>query len=339
MGRVHPNPMVGCVLVKRGRVVGEGWHHAFGQNHAEVDAIRNAGSLARGAAMYVNLEPCAHWGKTPPCVIAIVASGVRRVIAAMRDPNPQVAGNGLEFLKKHGIPVKMGVMEKEARELNRTFVTWISRGRPFVTLKAAVSLDGKIATERGESRWITGPQARAYGHVLRAEADAVAVGVGTVLKDNPTLTAHGKGRNPVRVIFDSRLRTPPRAKVMSKSAPTWIFTTKNRSSGRGRLFHVSADSHGHLNLKEALRVLAREGVTHLLLEGGGTLTAAFLEAGLVDEAVWFIAPKIIGGKNAKTAVEGNGVARLSQAWNLQVNKVEFFGRDLCLQGSFRPSVK
>jgi len=343
IGHVHPNPMVGCVVVKGGRVIAEGYHHAYAKDHAEVDALKKAGTRARGADLYVNLEPCAHWGKTPPCMVAVVGSGIRRVYAAMQDPNPKVAGKGFTFLKQHGVRVTRGILEAEARELNRAFITRILENRPYVTLKAAVSLDGKIATARGESQWITGPAARRRGHAFRAQLDAVAVGIGTVLRDNPGLTAHGAGRDPKRVIFDSHLRLPRTAKVLRKRAQTLVLTTDRSPLAKRRalekhgssVYVVSRDKQGHVSIPEALRVLAREGITDLLVEGGGSLNAAFLEAGLVDEVIWFIAPKFIGGATAKTAVEGSGVGRLADAWNLKDIRIDQVGEDILLKGRLR----
>jgi diaminohydroxyphosphoribosylaminopyrimidine deaminase/5-amino-6-(5-phosphoribosylamino)uracil reductase len=339
-GQVHPNPMVGCVLVRGDKVVAEGYHHGFGKDHAEVDAIKKAGSRAKGTTLYANLEPCVHFGKTPPCVVAIAGSGIRRVVAAMRDPNPQVAGKGFAFLRKHGGRVTQGILQKEAAELNRAFITWVTQHRPYVTLKAAVSLDGKIATATGDSRWITTPAARARGHALRAEIDAIAVGAGTILKDNPALTAHGAGRNPRRVIFDSLLRIPLKSQVLKSGGQTMIMTTSRAPAARRRalerkgvaVYTIARDKAGLVSLPEALRVLAREGVAHLLVEGGGTLNASFLSTGLVDEAVWFIAPKIIGGAAAKTAVEGAGVAKVANAWGLKVVEIDAIGPDICIRG-------
>ena len=339
-GAVHPNPMVGCVIVRGGKVIAEGYHHAYGKDHAEVDALKKAGTRARGATLIVNLEPCAHWGKTPPCMIAVVGAGIRTVIAAMQDPNPKVAGKGFAFLKKHGVTVRRGVMEAEARELNRAFITRITERRPFVTLKTAMSLDGKTETSRGESQWITSPEARRRGHLMRAQVDAIGTGVGTVLEDDPVLTAHGQGRNPRRIIFDSRLRIPLKSKVLNKAAPTWIFTTARASSAKRRalerkgisVYVVPKTSSGQVSLTEAVRVLAREGITHLLVEGGGVINAAFVEAGLVDEILWFIAPKIIGGGKAKTAVEGLGIAKLASAWPVKNLKTEQVGPDLLITG-------
>jgi diaminohydroxyphosphoribosylaminopyrimidine deaminase / 5-amino-6-(5-phosphoribosylamino)uracil reductase len=341
-GFAHPNPLVGAVLLRGGRVVGEGYHKHYGEAHAEANALLRAGGRARGATLYLNLEPCSHWGNTPPCAEALVRAGVREVVAAMRDPNPKVAGRGFRLLKRHGLRVRTGTLEAEAKFLNRAFMTYITRRRPFVTLKAATSLDGKTATHAGESRWITGEPARRAGHAFRAEVDAIAVGAGTVLKDNPHLTSHGNGRSPLRVIFDSRLRTPPDARILSRDAPTLLFcgaqapTVKRKSLERKGAEVISLRrSSGGLNVDEALRALPRKGVAHLMIEGGGTLAASFLEARGIDEVLWFIAPKLIGGAEARTALEGSGVSRLSQAARVEDWRVESVGEDLCIRGAVR----
>jgi len=339
---VHPNPMVGAVLVKNNRMVGAGYHRRYGGPHAEVEALARAGVKAKGATLYLNLEPCAHWGKTPPCVDAVIAAGIKRVVAAFRDPNPKVAGKGFRKLRAAGIAVVTGVLEEEARELNRAFLHWIQSRRPYVTLKTASSLDGKIATAKGESKWITGPEARSAGHRLRAEVDAIAVGVGTILADDPLLTAHGRGRNPVRVIFDSRLRTPLKAHSLDASAPTWILIDRStplraafKKKTGVRLQAIRRQKPGRLDIKAALDWLGAQGITHLLVEGGGEINSAFLEADLVDELIWFVAPKIIGGKEARTAVEGQGIFRLAQAQKLTRFQVTRIGQDLCIRGSLR----
>jgi len=342
-GAVAPNPMVGCVIVRGRKIVAEGYHRAFGKDHAEVEALRQAGTKARGATLYVNLEPCSHWGKTPPCAIAVAGAGVRHVVAAMQDPNPLVAGKGFAYLKKHGVSSRVGLLQEEAAELNRAFITWIQEKRPYVTLKAATSLDGKIATARGESKWITGPEARAAGHTLRAEASAVAVGIGTVLRDDPSLTAHGHGPNPKRVIFDSRLQIPLNAQATNRAAPTWILTTSRAPAAKRRALErkglticvIPANRNGAVSLVEAARVLARKGISHLLVEGGGTLSAGFAEARLVDEVCWFIAPKLIGGKDAKTALEGEGIAKLSKAFSIIDLRWKPIGSDLLVRGKVR----
>jgi len=312
-GWVHPNPMVGAVLVRHGRVVGEGFHRKFGQAHAEVEALRRAGARARGATLYVNLEPCAHWGKTPPCVDVLIQAGVGRVVAAMRDPNPRVAGKGFAALRRHGIRVTSGVLEEDAQHLNRAFVTWVTKKRPYVTLKVAASLDGRTATITGESRWITGEAARSEGHRLRAEVDAIAVGAGTVIKDNPLLTAHGQGRNPVRIVFAGRRKLPRGAKIFNSAAPTWVLKGTRGSAG----------------LRKELSGLAARGIAHLLVEGGWTLQQEFLKAGLVDEVCWFVAPVIIGNN-----------PRLKSVWLVENPQISKIDSDFCVRGrlaSPRPS--
>lgn len=339
-GHVHPNPMVGAVLVRQGREVGAGFHRVFGGPHAEAEALRAAGARARRAILYINLEPCAHWGKTPPCAQALVQAGVREVVAAMRDPNPLVAGRGFACLRRRGIRVRTGVLEQEARHLNRAFATWVTEKRPYVTLKVAASLDGRIGTAAGESRWITSRASRTAGHRLRAEADAIAVGLHTVVKDDPALTSHGQGRDPKRVIFDSHLGAPLKAKALAVKSSVWILTTEKASKRRraileSRGVHVQAlpaDPGGRVDAKAALHWLAQKGVAHLLVEGGGELHASFLEQSLADEIVWFLAPKILGGRQAKPAIGGQGVRSLKNAWRLRDIKLEQVGEDICIRG-------
>jgi len=311
-GKVHPNPMVGAVLVRGTSKIAEGYHRAFGEAHAEVDALRKAGQKARGSTLYVNLEPCSHWGKTPPCVDALIEAGVKRVVAAMRDPNPQVSGQGFAALKKQGVAVTRGVLEQEAVALNRAFVTWVTRHRPYVTMKVASSIDGRTATITGESKWITSEASRAQGYRLRAQVDAVAVGAYTVLKDNPSLTAHGWGRNPVRIVFAGRRKIPRTYNIFRGSTPAWVIQGHRGSAG----------------VRKALRHLARQGIAHLLVEGGLTLQRSFLDAGVVDEVIWFMAPMIMGHAR-----------RLKDVKRLSHMRVTRVGEDLCLQGLFRPSGK
>jgi diaminohydroxyphosphoribosylaminopyrimidine deaminase/5-amino-6-(5-phosphoribosylamino)uracil reductase len=327
-GRVHPNPMVGAVLVRGGRVVGEGFHQGFASAHAEIEAIRAAGPRAKGSTLYVNLEPCSHWGKTPPCAEAVVRAGVRRVVAAMKDPNPAVQGRGFKALKKARLSVTQGILEADARYLNRAFATWATKKRPYVTMKVASSLDGRTATITGESQWITGKETRAVGRVLRAGVDAIAVGLGTVQADNPSLTAHGHGRNPIRIVFDSRLRSPVRARVFSQEASTWCMATDHsvlrhldQIKRRGvQVILCHADRERRVSVKDALTRLAARGVAHLLVEGGWTLQQSFLEAGVVDEVVWFMAPMIIGPAK-----------KLKTAWRLTNLQVLRIGDDLCMR--------
>lgn len=322
-----PNPLVGCVLVKNGKVVGEGWHAKFGSAHAEPQALKKAGAKARGATAYVTLEPCcAHPGKkTPPCAPALIAAGVSRVVAAVRDPNPGVSGGGLKLLRGAGVECEVGLLEGEAERLNEGFFARMRRGRPWVILKAALSLDGKAHCEGGASRWITGPSARKLVHGMRASCDAVLVGIGTALADDPALTAHGSGRNPLRVLLDTQLRLPPKAKLLDGSAPTLIFTASPREL-RGAECVRLRHSHGRLPLKLVLAELARRGVGRLLVEGGPTVHAAFLRDGLVDEARVFIAPKLLGGTRDPNAGPAIEKARLRRV-----------GGDLLVSGRLRCS--
>lgn len=300
-----PNPRVGCVVARGGQVVGQGFHVRAGEPHAEVHALRQAGELARGATAYVTLEPCSHHGCTPPCAEALVAAGVSRVVAAMSDPNPQVAGRGLARLAAAGIRTECGLLEAEARELNRGFLSRIERGRPFICLKCAASLDGKTALSDGRSQWITNAAARADVQILRAESCAVLTGIGTVLADDPLLTvrAFPTVRSPARVVLDSRLRLPPSAKLLADpSAPVIILTGETdpaKHAAFARFPHVSLCtvpllSDGLLDLGAALAALAEQGIGEVLAEAGATLAGALLRADLVDEIVLYQAPKILG---------------------------------------------
>ncbi len=328
LGATWPNPAVGCVLVRPdldGRVVGRGWTQPGGRPHAEVEALRRAGSLARGATAYVSLEPCAHHGKTPPCADALAAAGVARVVSAVEDPDPRVAGRGLAILRQAGIAVTEGVCETEAREINAGFFLRVLQGRPLVTLKVAASLDGRIATAGGQSRWITGPDARAWGHRLRATHDAILVGSGTVLADDPSLSCRLPGleaRSPLRVIADARLRLDVASKLVktAKKHPVVVFAAadcdgERRAALEGagvRIVPLPCGTDGRIPAAAMLRSLAEMGVTRVLLEGGATLSAAFLAAGLVDRSAWFRAPLILGG-DAVAAIGALGIEQLTAA--------------------------
>ena len=349
-GRTSPNPMVGAVIVKDGRIVGEGYHHRAGEPHAEIHALRQAGEAARGATLYVNLEPCSHYGRTPPCTQAIIAAGIAEVHMAMLDPNPLVNGRGRDQLEAAGIRTYVGEREAEARELNEAFIKYITTGRPFVTAKFAMSLDGKIATHTGEARWITGPKARRWVHQLRDVTDAIMVGVNTVLADDPRLTTRlddGKeGRevhHPLRVIVDSRGRIPLTAKVLAADTPgrTLIATTEAMPPDRRKALErlgaqvLVLPAHvrgGRVSLPHLLDALGKREVTSLLVEGGGTLLASFFEQRLVDKVLAFVAPLIIGGQGAPTPVAGQGVARLSQSLRLERVRVEKVGTDVLISG-------
>ena len=332
-----PNPFVGCVLVKGGRIVGEGWHARFGGPHAEPMALARAGVAARGATAYVNLEPCCHTKKkTPPCVPALVRAGVRRVVAGCLDPHPKVCGRGLRALRKAGIRVTAGVLEEECERLNRPFFTLIRKGRPYVILKAAASLDGRIATACGDAKWITSPEARSEGHRLRARLDAILVGIETVLKDDPKLTAHGEGRDPLRVVLDTRLRIPPSARVLRDGRPTVVFAAKEDLRGPGprrgaAVVRRVRRTKAGLDLREVLGALGELGVGTLLVEGGARVHTSFLEAGLVDEIWLFLAPKLIGGAAAPTFFEGRGARRMRDAIALGVTEVRRVGPDLLIR--------
>lgn len=340
-GRTSPNPLVGAVIVRDGRVVGEGFHRRAGLPHAEIEALKAAGEAARGATLYVNLEPCCHTGRTGPCTEAIIAAGIKRVVAAMPDPNPLVAGKGFARLREAGIEVTTGLLEKEARVLNEAFVKYITTRRPFVVLKTAMSLDGKIATVTGESKWITGPEARRYVHELRDSCDAILVGIGTILKDNPSLTTRlpEGGRDPVRVILDSRARTPLTARALTQEseAPTLIAVTEMAPGERvAALREAGAEvlvcgPGPAVDLGILLSTLGEREITSLLVEGGSTVNASFLLQGLVDKLVWFIAPLIIGGHGAISPVGGTGIRHLARAIRLKEMSLRQFGSDLCIE--------
>lgn len=346
LGRTRPNPVVGCVIVRDDRVVGKGYHHQAGRPHAEVEALRLAGASAKGATAYVTLEPCSHFGRTPPCTDALARAGIARVVAAMVDPNPRVAGRGVEDLKEHGMEVKVGVRETDARSLNLPFITWITRGRPMVTLKAASSLDGKMATRGGESQWITGEMARLRGQRLRDMHDVVMVGIGTILSDNPRLTCRlPGGRDPIRLVVDTHLRIPDDAAVFtsSESAPLWIATTGLAPADRReelaerpgvRVLVCRQDDFGRVDLGDLLMQLGRLDVTSVLSESGGTLSHALLAARLADRLALFLAPKLVGGRDAPGFLDGVGlgVERLEHAPMVVNPRLCMAGDDLVFSG-------
>ncbi|HET6413668.1 MAG TPA: bifunctional diaminohydroxyphosphoribosylaminopyrimidine deaminase/5-amino-6-(5-phosphoribosylamino)uracil reductase RibD [Anaeromyxobacter sp.] len=346
LGRTSPNPAVGAVVVRDGRIVGRGHHARAGGPHAEVVALRAAGEKARGADLYTTLEPCDHFGRTPPCSLAILEAGVRAVVVGSRDPNPLVRGRGVARLRRHGVPVVRGVLSDECDRLVAPWVTFITKGRPHVTLKAAVTLDGKIATREGDARWISGPEARAWVHRKRNEVDAVLVGAGTARADDPELTTRlpgGGGRDPLRVVLDTRLRLPRRLRLFRQrsAAPTLLA----HASGRRRRPWPGVEllrcrrGDGGVDLSDLLRQLAARGVTHLLVEGGAAVHAQFLEEGLVDEVAIFVAPKILGGDGLSLA-RGRGPARMARVLRLESVRVERLGDDVLVTGRVpRPLAK
>jgi diaminohydroxyphosphoribosylaminopyrimidine deaminase / 5-amino-6-(5-phosphoribosylamino)uracil reductase len=308
LGDVAPNPAVGCVLVRDGRVVGRGWTQPGGRPHAETEALARAGENARGATAYVSLEPCAHYGKTPPCAEALIKAGVARVVSACEDPDGRVAGRGHAMLRAAGIAVDVGVSADEAHRLNLGFFLTKLHARPMVTLKSATTLDGRIATRTRHSKWITGNEARRAAHLLRAEHDAIVVGVGTALADDPDLTCRLPGledRSPVRVVFDSRLRLPLTSRLVAtaRQVPVWVMTAPSHDRARSavmvqagvQVFPVATDAAGMPDVAAALKILADNGVTRLLAEGGSHLAASLLRAGVVDRLEWFRAAGVIGG--------------------------------------------
>ena len=339
-GRTSPNPMVGAVIVKGGKIIAEGWHRQAGTPHAEIHALNMAGELANGAILYVTLEPCSHFGRTPPCVNRIIESGIKKVVAAMKDPNPKVSGRGFEILKNAGVEVEIGLLEAEARRLNEVFLKYITKKLPFVTMKFASTLDGKIATYSGESQWISCEESRKFAHHLRDINDAILVGIGTILADNPSLTTRLiEGKNPIRVIVDSMARTPLDSKVVvDKSARTIIAVTENAPSEKILALKacgveiLTCGEENRVDLKILLEKLAEREITSILVEGGGQIHFSMLKAGLVDKIYAFIAPKIVGGKNSLTAVEGIGFEKLSEAIELKNFTSERIGEDFLLSG-------
>ena len=339
LGAVWPNPSVGCVLVRDGTVVGRGWTRISGRPHAETEALLRAGAAGAGATAYVSLEPCSHHGETPPCAGALIAAKVARVVAAVEDPDPRVSGRGLAALRAAGIAVETGVLAEEARELNAGFFMRVTAGRPLVTLKAATTLDGRIATHRGESRWITGEASRQRAHALRAQHDAIVVGVGTALADDPHLTCRLPGlsaRSPVRVVVDPRLRLPLTAQLIQTAAktPTWVVTYTDADRSRRHVLKecgvelIDLEPSGDRpNMDVMLRALAARGITRVLVEGGGRLTGALLGEGLVDRIIWFRAGSVIGGDGTPVAA-AFGVDQLAQAPRFARLAVETCGDDV-----------
>ena len=309
-GKVSPNPLVGAVIVRAGRIIAEGWHRIFGGVHAERDAIKRASGSVRGATLYVNLEPCCHWGKTPPCVDALIEGGIKKVVIGALDPHPLVKGKGAQILRDHGIEVTVGVLEQEARALNEVYLHHTQTGLPFVTVKYAQSLDGRIATSQGDSRWISSNASRKYVHRLRAQHDAIMVGIGTVLADDPQLTVRlVKGRNPLRIVLDSRLRTPAHAQLLQNDGKTIIATTEEHGKDKAaaikkegkEVLVVQRGQDGRVKLKPLMKILTTRGISSVLVEGGQKVITSLLKEGLVNRMVVITAPLIVG-----KGVEGIG---------------------------------
>lgn len=339
-GQTGSNPTVGCVVVRNGTIVGSGAHLRMGTAHAEVHAITMAGEEAEGSTVYVTLEPCSHHGRTPPCCDLLIARKVAKVIVAAEDPNPQVAGSGIRRLRSHGIEVVTGLFEAEARQLNESFNKYIVSGLPFVTLKTASTLDGKIASVTGDSRWITNERAREFVHTLRHRHQAIMVGIGTLLADNPKLTTRLSvpALDPLRIIVDSQLRTPPDAQVFAQAGTTVIVTTERASEERRNRLKdsgaeiLTAGQGPRVDLRLAMKKLGEKQIGSILLEGGATLNGAMLQEGLIDKCYLFYAPKIIGGLTSPSNFQFSGMEKMEDAITLAGVKVESFDDNICLIG-------
>ena len=342
IGRTSPNPLVGAVIVKDNRVVGCGWHRKAGTPHAEVHALNQAGELAQGADVYVTLEPCAHYGKTPPCAKALVEAKVKNVYGGLLDVNPKVAGKGFKILEDAGIHVEYGFLQDELRKQNEVFFKWIEHKKPFIVLKAAMTLDGKIATATGQSKWITNETSRAYGYKLRDIYDGIMVGINTVIEDNPMLTARvDGGKNPIRIVVDSSLKIDINANVVQdKSAKTIIATTDKADKDKilklqaqdVDVIVVDKDENDKVDIEKLLDILGQQNICSILVEGGATLSRSFVAKKLVDKVYFFIAPKIIGGKEAKTPVAGTGILNLQEALTLKDIQIEKLEEDILIIG-------
>ncbi len=353
-GRTSPNPTVGALVVSNGRIVGRGYHHRAGGPHAEVLALRQAGLRARRATLYVTLEPCSHTNKrTPPCLPLLVQSGLRRVVVAMTDPNPLVQGRGVRRLRRAGLLVALGCGRAEAEALNRMYCHWMKTGRPFVILKAAMTLDGKIATATGESKWITGETARRHVHALRRQVDAVLVGIETIIQDNPSLTARTSAsssrlaaRQPLRVVVDSRLRLPLTARVLDnvEAAKTLVATTKRASvhkrrqlEARGAEVWVLPERQGQVSLSHLLSRLGNRHISSLLIEGGSEVNASIWRDSLADHVMLYVSPRILGGQDSRSLIGGRGPRHLAHAAVLDHLQIHHAGDDLLIEGTPRKS--
>lgn len=342
IGRTSPNPLVGAVIVKDNRVVGCGWHRKAGTPHAEVHALNQAGELAQGADVYVTLEPCAHYGKTPPCSKALVEAKVKNVYGGLLDVNPKVAGKGFKILEDAGIHVEYGFLQDELRKQNEVFFKWIEHKKQFIVLKAAMTLDGKIATATGQSKWITNETSRAYGYKLRDIYDGIMVGINTVIEDNPMLTARvDGGKNPIRIVVDSSLKIDINANVVQdKSAKTIVATTDKADKDKilklqaqdVDVIVVDKDENDKVDIEKLLDILGQQNICSILVEGGATLSGSFVAKKLVDKVYFFIAPKIVGGKEAKTPVAGTGILNLQEALALKDIQIEKLEEDILIIG-------
>ncbi len=347
-GRTSPNPMVGAALVKNSKMVGEGYHVRAGADHAEIVALRKAGERAKGATLYLNLEPCIHYGRTPPCAPAVIEAGVKRIVIGTEDPNPLVGGRGLESLKRAGLDVEVGILEKECRSLNEAFFKFILEKVPFVILKVAATLDGKIATREGDSKWISGEASRQFVHRLRDQVDGVLVGIGTVLKDDPQLTARIlKGRDPYRIVLDSQLRIPENARVIGDSPSKVIIATTGvaardkieKLEKKGVKILILDSKQGKVDLKHCLSKLGEMKIMSLMVEGGSQINGSFLDEGLIDKVLLFFSPKLIGDSQAPGIFGGHGKTVLKEAVFLNELRMRRIGEDVLIQGYVNSNIK
>lgn len=341
IGKVNPNPLVGAVIVKNGEIIGEGYHECYGEAHAERNAVKNAVRTVEGSTIYVTLEPCAHYGKTPPCVDLIIEKKFKKVVIGMLDPNEKVAGKSIEKLKKHGIDVVVGVKEEECKKINEIFIKYITSKIPFVILKSGMSLDGKIATYSGESKWITSKESREDSQNLRNRLNSIMVGVNTVIADDPELTCRvNNEKNLIRIVVDTNLRIPLDSKVVNNNDKlTIVATTLNSNENKKqtlrdlgiKVIEVS-EKNNKVNLKELVKKLGQEEIDSILIEGGGTLNFSALEENIVDKVIFYIAPKILGGENSKSCIAGMGFSELDNAVNLKNMSYRKIGEDLVVEG-------
>jgi len=334
--KTFPNPNVGAIIYKDGKIIGKGFHRFFGDHHAEIHALNEAGENAKESMMFVTLEPCSHYGKTPPCVDAIIKAGVKKVFIAMKDPNPLVSGNGIKKLISANIQVEVGLLEKKAKKFYQDYSKRFTKKTSFVSLKYAMTLDGKIATSTGDSKWISSEKSREWVHKFRTQFDGILVGVNTIIKDNPELTSHGKGKNPVRIILDPDLIIPLNSKVIKDENPTVIIHSNIKSEKIKRLqkhnkFLIYIKSkNGLIDFRKILDELRRISIFSVLIEGGGFTNWSALKSGVVDEIVTFVSPKIVGGKNSITPVEGEGIQKISKALKTKITRFEKIGEDILI---------
>ena len=345
LGRTSPNPVVGAVIVRNGKIIASGYHQRAGYPHAEIEALRKMeGEARKGDSLYVTLEPCNHYGKTPPCTEAILKRGIRRVFMGMRDPNPNVSGGGARFLEENGVEVQSGLLEAECRRQNEAYIKFITTGRPFVSAKSAMTMDGWTASSTGHSQWITNEKSRRFVHGLRDKVDGIMVGVGTVLTDDPSLTSrlkHGKGKDPVRIIVDTRLRTPPASKVINHQSSSKTFIALGEGVSTDRLNGISRDGvstivcptkNGRIDLGALLDVLGGMSITSLLVEGGADIMGSMIRERLVDKFYLFKAPKILGGDDGIPMASGSGAKKINHCLHLKELKVRRFNNDILLIG-------